>query len=50
MGERIRAIVKPELLVWARESAHFQSPVAAKKANLSVERLLDWGAGRSSHY
>src|ERR1035441_696585 len=48
MGEQIRAIVKPELLVWARTSAHFQPHVAAKKANVPVERLLEWEAGGSS--
>ena len=48
MGEQIRAIVKAELLVWARTSAHFQPHVAAKKANVPVERLLEWEAGGSS--
>src|ERR1035438_7238926 len=48
MGEQIRAIVKPELLVWARESAHFQPHVAAKKANVPVERLLEWETGETS--
>jgi Zn-dependent peptidase ImmA (M78 family) len=48
MGEQIRAIVKPELLVWARESAHFQPHAAAKKAKVPVERLLEWEAGETS--
>jgi Zn-dependent peptidase ImmA (M78 family) len=48
MGEQIRAIVKPELLVWARESARFQPHVAAKKVNVSVERLLEWETGNSA--
>jgi Zn-dependent peptidase ImmA (M78 family) len=48
MGEQIRAIVKPELLVWARKSAHLQPHIAARKASVPVERLLDWETGNSS--
>jgi Zn-dependent peptidase ImmA (M78 family) len=48
MGEQIRAIVKPELLVWARESAHLHHSVAAKKADIPVERLLEWEIGESA--
>jgi Zn-dependent peptidase ImmA (M78 family) len=48
MGEQIRAIVKPELLVWARKSAHLQPHVAAKKVAVPVERLLEWETGESS--
>ncbi|MBS1813043.1 MAG: ImmA/IrrE family metallo-endopeptidase [Acidobacteria bacterium] len=39
MSERVFAIVKPELLVWARESAGLQLDVAAKKAHLKPEKL-----------
>lgn len=48
MGEQIRAVVKPELLVWARESARYQVHEAAKKANVSAERLREWESGDSS--
>ena len=48
MGEQIRAVVKPELLVWARKSARYQVHEAAKKANVSAERLREWESGDSS--
>jgi len=48
MGEQIRAAVKPELLVWARESARYQVHEAAKKASVSAERLTEWESGDSS--
>ena len=43
MGEHVRAVVKPELLVWARQSARYRVHEAAKKANVSAERLAGWG-------
>ena len=39
MSDRVLAIVKPELLVWARESAGLQLDVAAKKAQLKPAKL-----------
>jgi Zn-dependent peptidase ImmA (M78 family)/DNA-binding XRE family transcriptional regulator len=48
MGEQIRAVVKPELLVWARKSARYQVHEAAKKANVSAERLTEWESGDSA--
>jgi len=42
---RIKAQVKPELLVWARESAGYTPEEAAKKLNVSTGRLLAWESG-----
>lgn len=44
----IRAIVKPGLLVWARESMHFTVETAAHKIGISTERLVEWEAGHSA--
>ena len=48
MGEQIRAVVKPELLVWARTSARYRVHEAAKKAGVSAERLAEWESGGSA--
>jgi Zn-dependent peptidase ImmA (M78 family)/DNA-binding transcriptional regulator YiaG len=45
MPERVRAIVKPELLTWARDSAGFSVPEAAEKLHLDPDRLAAWEAG-----
>lgn len=44
-GKRVEAAVKPELLVWARESAGLLIADAAHKAQVKVELLLAWEAG-----
>jgi len=43
--KRIKALVRPELLKWAREDAGLSESDAAKKASTKIERLLDWEAG-----
>lgn len=44
----VKARVKPELLQWARESAGFDIPVAAKKLNVKPQRIEQWeGEGDS---
>jgi Zn-dependent peptidase ImmA (M78 family) len=45
MGLRIEAIVKPELLLWARENAGFSLDLAAKRAKIREEKLADWESG-----
>jgi Zn-dependent peptidase ImmA (M78 family)/DNA-binding XRE family transcriptional regulator len=45
MATRTKALVKPELLIWARESAGFQLPEAADKLQVSEEKLTNWEAG-----
>lgn len=41
----VEALVKPELLIWARDSAGFDLPTAAKKIGISQERLESWESG-----
>ncbi len=42
MAKRIKAMVKPELLVWARESAGLDIEEAARKVPVKPERLEAW--------
>lgn len=46
MGSRIEAIVKPELLIWARKDAGLSIEVSAKKAQVKPERLNKWENGQ----
>ncbi|HWB52206.1 MAG TPA: XRE family transcriptional regulator [Stellaceae bacterium] len=48
MPERVRAIVKPELLIWARESAGFSAAEAAEKLHIDPDRIAAWEAGDDS--
>ena len=41
----VKALVKSELLVWARVSAHLSLPVAARKAQVKEEQLAAWEKG-----
>ena len=45
MKPRIEAIVKPELLIWARDSAGFSIEEAAKKVPVTSDRLEKWEKG-----
>jgi len=45
MSPSVEAIIKPELLVWARKSAGLSIDDAAKKAQVKSERLTKWEAG-----
>lgn len=47
MVKSIEAIVKPELLTWARESIGLQPVVAAKKIGVDVEKLESWENGEN---
>lgn len=42
MGKRTKALVKPDILVWARESAGFDVETAARKLGTKPARLLAW--------
>lgn len=44
-GKRVEAAIKPELLVWARESAGLSTEETAHKAQVKEEQLLAWEAG-----
>jgi Zn-dependent peptidase ImmA (M78 family)/transcriptional regulator with XRE-family HTH domain len=45
MPRSIPALVKPELLVWARMRSGFALEAAASKAGIEPERLSDWETG-----
>ncbi len=45
MPAHVHAIVKPELLVWARESIGLKPEEAAKKAGITRARLTAWESG-----
>lgn len=47
MSKRIEAIVKPDLLIWARESAGFTKEDAAHKLGVKLQKLGDWETGTS---
>lgn len=47
MATLVRALVKPELLVWARESARLTVERASKKAQVTAEQLGSWERGES---
>lgn len=47
MADRIEAVVKPELLVWARKSASLSLEAAAKRAHVKPNQLKEWEAGTS---
>lgn len=45
MAQRVEALARPELLVWARKAAGVDLEVAAKKAAVPPERLESWESG-----
>lgn len=47
MARTAEALVKPELLIWARESASLSVEDAAAKAQVASSRLAEWEAGIS---
>jgi Zn-dependent peptidase ImmA (M78 family)/transcriptional regulator with XRE-family HTH domain len=42
MAARVRAIINPALIAWARDSAGFTVAEAAQKLGIEEERLADW--------
>lgn len=48
MTRSVKALVKRELLVWARRSAAVDERTAAKRAGVGVERLQAWELGDDS--
>ena len=42
MSQRVKALVKPKILVWARETAGLDIDSAAKKIGTSVARIIVW--------
>lgn len=45
MQSRVEALVKPELLVWAREDAGYSQADAARKVQVKPDRLIAWETG-----
>jgi Zn-dependent peptidase ImmA (M78 family) len=45
MAEKTLALIKPDLLVWARNTAGFSVEVAAEKAHVKPDKLQAWEAG-----
>lgn len=45
MAKRIEAIVRAELLIWARKSMGIDVPAAARKLAIPEERLTEWETG-----
>jgi Zn-dependent peptidase ImmA (M78 family)/DNA-binding XRE family transcriptional regulator len=48
MVKSIKAKIKPEILIWARENAAYTIDIAAKKNAVSVEKLLSWENGKDA--
>jgi len=44
----VKAIIRPELLVWARESARLSPEAAARKTQVTEAKLRSWESGESS--
>jgi len=42
MAKRIEALIRPELLIWARKTAGFEIAQMAKKLQVPPERLEEW--------
>src|SRR5258708_2903329 len=42
MAARVKALINPALITWARETAGFTLPEAAKKLDIEEERLAAW--------
>ncbi|HEC35069.1 MAG TPA: ImmA/IrrE family metallo-endopeptidase [Anaerolineae bacterium] len=47
MAKIVRALITPEVLVWAREQAGLSIEEAARKVGVSPERLASWESGAS---
>lgn len=46
-SEMARALITPNMLMWARERAHISIEMLSQKLNTTVERLESWEAGES---
>src|SRR4051794_5073240 len=46
MARSIPAVVKAEMLIWARESLGLPPELAAKRLGVSVDRLREWETER----
>ncbi|MEA2063087.1 MAG: XRE family transcriptional regulator, partial [Gemmatimonadota bacterium] len=46
MAKSVKALVEPELLVWARKSSGYSLEVVAKRISVKPERLESWETGK----
>lgn len=47
LGQRIEALVNPQMLVWARRRSHFDLVGAAKRVRVKPEKLQAWEEGKA---
>jgi len=45
MSKRIRALINPDLLIWARESMGYTQESVAKKMHVNLNKIKDWETG-----
>ncbi len=45
MAKRVEALIRPELLIWARKTAGFENAQVAKKLQVRPDRLEGWERG-----
>ncbi len=48
MAARVKALVKPEVLVWTRTSAGFSVPEAAHRLKIDEDKLTSWEIGEDA--
>ncbi len=48
MSKGVIALVRPEMLKWARQAAGISLEIAAQRMRMLVEKLKSWEAGNSS--
>ena len=48
MARSIPALVRPEILVWARESSHISIDLAAARLKIEDHELIEWETGNSA--
>lgn len=45
MAKRLDALIKPEMLIWARQYAYLSQEEAAKRLRIDIEKLMGWETG-----
>ena len=44
---RLKALITPSVIKWAREKSHYSLETAAKKIGVNLEKLKEWESGKS---
>src|SRR5438876_645748 len=47
MAEQVEALVKPEILIWARDAAGMSVADAARKIQVGAKALAEWEEGKA---